>query len=115
MDERRESPRYKLLTPIEVRSSSQKRVEGTTRDVSTSGLYFLADQPLEEGTAVEFVLQLPITVHPGGKAFIKAHGRVVRRETIQDNGLRQVGIAVKTERHDVILTESVADSAGRPS
>ncbi len=115
MDERRESPRYKLLIPIEVRSSSRKRIEGTTRDVSTAGLYFLADQPLEEGTTVEFVLQLPITVHPGGKAFIKAHGRVVRRETIQDNGLRQVGIAVKTERHDVIQTEPVADGAGRLS
>jgi len=115
MDERRESPRYKFLIPVEVRSSSQKRLEGTTRDVSAAGFYFLADQALEEGTAVEFILRLPITVHPGGEASIKGHGRIARRETVQGNGLRQVGIAVKTQRLDVIRTEPVAGSAERLS
>lgn len=47
----------------------------TTRDLSESGIYLLADEPPPEGVAARVLLELP-----GQPAILRLHGKVARRE-----------------------------------
>jgi len=52
MTERRTTRRYDLSLPIIIRLPTERTLDsqqGTTRDISTRGLYFVVDQNLESG------------------------------------------------------------------
>jgi acyl-coenzyme A thioesterase PaaI-like protein len=61
---------------------------GTTRDVSTSGMYFETNAWLNLGSSISFNVDF---VAPAGNMMLRCHGEIVRIET---SGSR-VGVAVK--------------------
>ena len=110
MTERRTARRYELSLPVVVRGA-QQRIEpknGKTRDISTRGVYFLIDQDLAPGSDLDFTLTLPAEITRGTEVFIRAHGKVVRIEKKQDDGLVRLGVAAVIEKYDIVRTEQAA-------
>ena len=63
--------------PTELKLKLEKG-EGTVRNVSASGIYFLTDLPLEEGQPVQLTLEF--VGFPGGPLEVTCAARVVRIE-----------------------------------
>jgi hypothetical protein len=72
--ERRQAPRYPLIAKI-----GQEKGEGITRDLSTSGVFFLSDAGYAVGEAIGFWLELEDRDHELPLR-VDCKGRVVRVE-----------------------------------
>jgi len=85
MTERRTARRYDLSLPVSVRLPINREPgahDGQTRDISTRGVYFIMAKDLAPGTEVDFTLTLPAEITRGTEVFVRAHGRVVRVESL---------------------------------
>jgi len=112
MAERRTARRYDLSLPISVRIAAERiviRQEGTTRDISTRGLFFVIDKEMEAGSELDIMLTLPAEIINGTDVFVRAQGKVVRVEKRVEEGEARLGIAAVIERYDIIRGEK-----GRP-
>ena len=82
MEERRVAHRYKLPLPVIVKRLPLEVAPGeihvTTRDVSTSGVYFTSDERLAVGIRLDLSLTLPAEVTQGSAVVIDAQARVMR-------------------------------------
>lgn len=85
LDEKRTSQRIQVEVPVYI--GQRKAV---TRDVSWAGIYFLADQPYEEGGDLTFALDLTYAL-PGKPIKLDCRGKVVRVERQGD----RFGIAAR--------------------
>lgn len=84
-DEKRASQRIQIEIPICIGAG-----KAITRDVSWSGIYFLADQPFVQGGPLNFSLDLTYAL-PGKPIKLDCQGEVVR---IEQHG-KKYGIAAK--------------------
>jgi hypothetical protein len=84
-NEKRASQRIQVEVPVYIGQE-----QATTRDVSWSGIYFLADQPFVEGGILNFSLDLTHAL-PGKPIKLDCQGEVLR---IEQHGER-FGIAAK--------------------
>ena len=66
----------------------EEGIRGTTRDISTSGVYFESDADQAVGSVIDFTIDFDT---PSGPMYLKCHGQVVRTER---HGSR-IGAAVK--------------------
>jgi hypothetical protein len=82
------------------------RQEGTTRDISTRGLFFVIDRDMEAGSDLDITLTLPAEIINGTDVFVRAQGKVVRVERRVEEGEPRVGIAAVIERYDIIRGEN---------
>jgi len=105
MEERRVAHRYKLplavivkRLPLEV-APDEMRV--TTRDVSTSGVYFTSDEPLAVGIKLDISLTLPPEVTQGSAVVIDAQARVMRVDTQPGGADDRFGIAAVIDKFNV--------------
>ncbi len=108
MDERRTARRYDLTLPVIVRVPTEHslvRQDGSTRDISTRGLYFVVDQNLEPGAELDISLTLPAQITHGSEVCVKALGRVVRVERRIEDQTPRMGVAALIQRYDIIRTE----------
>lgn len=99
--ERRASRRFTMTLPLTVRyngSNGAIERQGHTRDVSFRGLYFVADENFERGSAIEFILTLPKEITMAGDVRIRCFGEVVRVEPL--NG--RSGVATRIERYEFL-------------
>ena len=92
MDEKRTSQRIQVEVPIYIGSE-----KATTRDVSWSGIYFLADQSFTEGGDLSFALDLNYAL-PGKPIKLDCQGEVIR---IEKHG-EKFGIAAKINNFQYI-------------
>jgi len=109
MTERRTARRYDLTLPVAVRVPVQRPVatrKGTTRDVSTKGLYFLVDQNMEPGAELDITLTLPAEITHATDVLVHAKGRVVRVENRIGNDNPHLGVAAIIERYDIIRSDA---------
>jgi|SRR5712692_8382605 len=109
MDERRTARRYDLTLPVIVRVPTEHslvRQEGSTRDISTRGLYFVVDQNLEPGAELDISVTLPEAITHGSEVCVKALGRVVRVECRIEDQTPRMGVAAMIERYDIIRIEA---------
>jgi c-di-GMP-binding flagellar brake protein YcgR len=88
---------------IETESSSQV---GTTRDISTQGVYFTVDSGLSVGAELDFTMTLPAKVSDATEVFIKATGKVVRVDKRSGNGDQSVGVAAVFELPEIVRNET---------
>lgn len=105
MSERRSARRYDLSLPIMIRSAALGGAEtqkGTTRDISTRGLYFVVDQELRGGTDLDIMLTLPSEMTHGDDVMVKAAGKIVRIEDRVEDGTLRRGVAAIIERYDIM-------------
>jgi hypothetical protein len=78
VDELRSSVRFPLRLPVQVRAE-ESGVTGETQDISSGGVLFYMDAPLEAGSIIDFSICMP--AHVLGTAtdvVVKCTGRVVR-------------------------------------
>jgi hypothetical protein len=97
--ERRVARRFTMSLPLRVlpRESRSSELRAQTRDVSYQGLYFLAEEPFEVGSEIEFVITLPQQIAQTGDVDIRCRGQIVRVESVS-NG--RMGVAAKIERYE---------------
>jgi len=87
-EEKRAIRRFALQLPVTVTAKSGEQVEATaeSRDVSSHGICFYCDAPLEPELAIEFTLTLPTEVTMTEPLQVRCSGRVVRVENSSGNG-----------------------------
>lgn len=110
MTDRRVARRYELSLPVLVRAGARQTADarnGQTRDISTRGVYFMIDQDLSPGSALDFMLTLPADITRGTEVFIHAQGKVVRVEGPPQQGESSIGIAAVIEEYDIIRADPV--------
>jgi hypothetical protein len=105
MEERRLAHRYKLPLPTIVKrlppEAAPPALHVTTRDVSTSGVYFSTDQPLSVGAKLDLALTLPSEITLGSAVVIDAQARVTRVDQPSPDERGRYGIAVAIDRFNV--------------
>ncbi len=107
--ERRSAKRFLVSLPVET-----DRGPGVTRDVSVSGLYLVAEKPLDVGDHIELTLSAPDPDYPESSLplQLRVKGRVVRVE--EEDGAVGAGIALDEGSRYLVqaLVEETADTAG---
>ena len=88
--ERRASRRFTLRLPLAVRHPHRGEIPAHTRDVSSRGICFYFDSPLELGSDVQFTLTLPPEVTLTDAIRVRCYAKVVRVEP----ALTGIGVAV---------------------
>ena len=100
--ERRVSPRHASRTPLRFRTtkSSAPEENAIAVNLSTRGVFFATSSPLEVGTPVEVLLQMP--AHISGELPTEWHcsGQVVRVEPLS-SAPGKVGIGVRFDRYEI--------------
>ena len=108
MTERRTVRRYDLTLPVSIRIAAARRVDrqdGTTRDISTRGLYFVIGEDLDAGSELDITLTLPAEITHGTDVFVRAQGKVLRVERRVEDGEPRMGVAAVIERYDIVRGE----------
>jgi hypothetical protein len=112
MSERRNARRYDLSLPVMIRipsDSSDVRMAGSSKgetlDISTRGMYFVIEQDLQAGSAVDITLTLPSEITHGSEVFVKAAGKVVRVDPRSEARNMRIGVAAVIERYDIVRGE----------
>ena len=82
--------------------------QGTTRDVSTRGVYLIIDQAVSRDADLDLTMVLPTGSPIDGSVFVRAAGRVVRVEEWSESGTRRNGVAAVIRRYEIVRTESFA-------
>jgi hypothetical protein len=105
MEERRVAHRYKLPLPVIVKrlplGAAPDEIRVTTRDVSTSGVYFTSGERLAVGIPLDLSLVLPPEVTQGSAVVIDAKARVMRVDEKPAGGDDRFGIAAAIDKFNV--------------
>jgi PilZ domain len=105
MEERRVAHRYKLPLPVIVKllqsAAAPGELRATTRDVSTSGVYFTSDERLTVGIKLDLSLTLPPEVTQGSAVIVDAQARVMRVDEQPAGAADRFGIAAIIDRFNV--------------
>lgn len=106
MTNTRAARRYKLALPILLAELPQKAhtIEGTTRNISTNGVYFTTGLRMTTGASFEFTFTLPPDVNQQNPATVTGTARVVRVEEPK-SGSDKVGVAVAIEDFRIVRTD----------
>ena len=101
MIEQRRAKRFELELPLEIVRAGSERVSesGTTRNISSGGVLFMAAKEMEIGGPVEYVVTL--TSGNNGVVNLRCMGKVLRlnrsaQEPVQDG----VEVAISLERYE---------------
>lgn len=102
--DKRRARRFPMQLPVSIKSEHDKHDSQLvqTRDVSSSGIYFEFEAPMNVGSSVEFLMTLPEPLTKGSPVRIKCIGKVVRVERDSKGGPTQVGIAATIERYEFV-------------
>jgi hypothetical protein len=77
--------RFNLRIRIRYRASGEEGWgEGTTENISRSGVLFRAERQLGVGTPVDMAFVLPVEILGEAAAEVSCHGRIVRLEIAAD-------------------------------
>ena len=102
--DKRSIRRFPLDLPLSVKYPSAEAEVCQTRDVSSHGVFFYAGTDLLQGSAIEFVMTLPMEITGANPLRVQCRGRVVR---VDASGKRR-GVAVKIEKYDFVSEEKAA-------
>jgi hypothetical protein len=113
MTERRAARRYDLSLSVVVRAPSGARGiqhQGTTRDISTHGVYLILNRAISRDTDIDLNMVLP-TGYGGARVLVRAVGRVVRlEEWLEDATRHRAGVATVIRRYEIVRVESEAST-----
>jgi len=122
--ERRIGQRFPYLLPVSFRvTGSALEGVGFTQDVSSRGVFFLTDSPLQEGCEIELTLKMPSEITLGEDMRVRCGGHVLRvigptptsRQAALSGNRTQtkVGVAVIFDRYEY-LPESPQPASSFP-
>jgi hypothetical protein len=77
--ERRVTQRFPYLLPLSLRQVSPSvEGQGFTQDVSSRGVFFFTDVPLQEGAEIEVTLRMPSEITLGESMRVRCRGHILR-------------------------------------
>jgi hypothetical protein len=98
--DRRAHSRVTASVPASIRRDNAVLTHNAvTRDLSMSGVFLYADEPIAQGTKLEIILILPEELGLGPKQWACCQASVVRIEERDGN---RFGVAASLERLDVL-------------
>ncbi len=99
--EQRRSQRFQLTLPLTLIRGSRGEINriGETRNLSSTGVYFVVGEAVELGSLLEFVVTLPDEISIAGPVRLLCKGKVTRVEQ-QEASL--VGVAATIERYEFV-------------
>ena len=97
--EQRRSQRFDLSLPLTLIRDSRGELHkvGETRNLSSTGVYFVVNEPIELGSILEFVVNMPEDVSLVGPVRLLCKGKVTRVEHKEE---AMVGVASTIERYE---------------
>ncbi len=102
MTEQRKAQRFEIQLPVEVLRAGGERLpqSGKTRNISSSGVLFVAGREVEVGGPIEYVVTL--TTESGAKVNLRCMGKVMRLERIDPatEDEEAFAVAVTLERYE---------------
>lgn len=94
--ERRSGQRVPVRVPVAISApDTNLQATGRTRDLSSNGIFFYTDSPIQKGNDVEMVMILPPELTSGEKRWVCCHATVVRVENNKDGSERGVAATVQ--------------------
>ena len=96
LTDRRRQARTSLSFPVKVRSKNGE-LSGTTRDLSSSGIFLYSESAIEPGAKLELVVMLPRELGIGRGGWTLCQASVVR---VEESGTKGVGVAATLDRID---------------
>jgi len=103
--ERRVGQRFSFLIPFSVRQvATGVGGSGFTQDLSSRGVFFYTDLPLEEGAEVEITLKMPSEITLGESMPVRCLGRVLR--VAPPEGGQRNGIAVRFDSYEYLPADA---------
>ena len=110
--ERRVGQRFPFLLPLSLRNlATSSESTGFTQNLSSRGVLFFTDAPLEEGAEVEITLKMPSEITLGQSMPVRCRGRVLRvaRPTASSQessgtvrAQTKIGVAVRLEGYEYL-------------
>lgn len=111
IEERRIVPRLSLQIPVVlVIPESGNRFDGRTRDLSSSGVFFYTDAPLEEHQEVDLLMTFPSDLTRSAIQ-VSCMAKVLRVE--RDAVAANTGVAVAIQKFD-FRTDDVSETSHIP-
>ncbi len=103
--EQRRSQRFELALPLTLIRGSRGEINrlGETRNLSSTGVYFVVGEAVELGSPLEFVVTLPDEISLRGQVRLLCKGKVTRIEQ-QEQSL--VGVAATIERYEFVREDT---------
>ena len=80
MNEQRKNQRFDLRLPFEVVRGARTRVSGETRNVSSCGVLFTADNQVPVGEPIEYLITFPQTPGVRSSVRLRCMGKVLRAD-----------------------------------
>jgi len=81
MIEQRKNQRFDLRLPFEIlRGDSKARAVGETKNVSSSGVLFTSEAPVEVGEPIEYLITFPRAPGSKGDVRLRCVGKVLRND-----------------------------------
>jgi PilZ domain len=117
--ERRVGQRFSYLLPLSLREiGTSTEGLGFTQDLSSRGVFFFTDAPLQMGAQIELTLRMPAEITLGENMPVRCRGRILRvvrpASPAQENSATgqaetKIGVAVRLEGYEY-LAEADATS-----
>ncbi len=105
---RRSSLRFPLELSARVRwveDNQTRTLDTQTKNMSSSGLYLLAEPQDQPGARIEFEVQLPAGIVKGAGVVLRGKGHLVRRDELEGN---RVGLAAVIDQYQIFSEDSPA-------
>jgi hypothetical protein len=96
----RSAPRIPWQLPASLKYSKRSHSQVELRDVSSRGLFFFSQDPLEEDAKVEIVLMMPPEVEGFGRQWVCVQATVVRVEEAETP--EKIGVAAVIDRCELL-------------
>src|SRR5712692_3981448 len=99
--EQRRSQRFQLALPLTLVRGSRGEINriGETRNLSSTGVYFVVGEAVELGSLLEFIVTLPDEIALAGSVRLVCKGKVTR---VEQQERSQVGVAATIERYEFV-------------
>ena len=98
--------RYNLQLTVRFRPAGESAwLDGTTQNVSASGVLFHAPRPIAANTPVELRLALPLGPAPNAFSEVMCNGRIVRTVPSPVDG--HTGLAVAIDDYKLVRRETI--------
>ena len=112
MNDQRRSKRFDLKLPLEVirPHHSPAHLVGETCNISSNGVLFKTDHPIDLGESLEYYVTLPTAPSPTERLRLRCVGKVVRVLGESQDATREHLFAVTMERYE-FMRQRVAAKA----
>jgi hypothetical protein len=97
VNEQRKNQRFDLKLPFEIiRTGTNAKLFGETRNLSSSGVLFSSDSDVEVGEPIEYMITFPKPANSRSEVRLRCVGKVLRQEESK--------FAATLERYEFVRT-----------